>query len=485
MNIRKAALITTTLLFMLTGVMAQTGSISGSVIDGSGAALAGANVMVEGTDLGAATDVGGNYSISGVSTGTHTVTASFVGYQSSSQSAVVGVGNNTVNFSLAISAIAGREVAVIGSRFSHTAEDLAVPVDVFTAAEIRATGFAETAQILQALAPSFNMPRTSISDGSDTVRPMTLRGLGSGQVLVLVNGKRRHTTALVHVNNSPSRGDTGVDLNAIPAAAIERIEVLRDGAAAQYGSDAIAGAINIVLKSGNSGGSYNVYTGLCTSFAIMQALFMRERTGEGQFVDSAMLDNMISLNERMVMLYSITGEEPHRGRLKHLYPRGAFKCRDGYLALNVPDDLIWARLCRVIEREDLIEDERSRNGTARASNADFLDSIIESWLKARTREEAEKTMNSSGIPVGSVYTAKDIFASAQVKARKMLLEIEDPDIGKNTFSRGPVVLSSSPEPPRSPAPELGQNSREILKKILEKTDEEISQLANAGIIQLD
>ena len=261
MNIRKAALITTTMLFMLTGVMAQTGSISGSVIDGSGAALAGANVMVEGTDLGAATDVGGNYSISGVSTGTHTVTASFVGYQSSSQSVVVGVGNNTVNFSLAISAIAGREVAVIGSRFSHTAEDLAVPVDVFTAAEIRATGFAETAQILQALAPSFNMPRTSISDGSDTVRPMTLRGLGSGQVLVLVNGKRRHTTALVHVNNSPSRGDTGVDLNAIPAAAIERIEVLRDGAAAQYGSDAIAGVINIVLKSGNSGGSFNVYTG--------------------------------------------------------------------------------------------------------------------------------------------------------------------------------------------------------------------------------
>ena len=261
MNMRKAVTITITLLFLLTGAMAQSGSISGTVIDGSGAALAGANVMVEGTDLGAATDVGGNYSISGVSTGTHTVTASFVGYQSSSQSVVVGVGNNTVNFSLAISAIAGREVAVIGSRFSHTAEDLAVPVDVFTAAEIRATGFAETAQILQALAPSFNMPRTSISDGSDTVRPMTLRGLGSGQVLVLVNGKRRHTTALVHVNNSPSRGDTGVDLNAIPAAAIERIEVLRDGAAAQYGSDAIAGVINIVLKSGNSGGSFNVYTG--------------------------------------------------------------------------------------------------------------------------------------------------------------------------------------------------------------------------------
>ncbi len=231
-------------------------------------------------------------------------------------------------------------------------------------------------------------------------------------------------------------------------------------------------------------GMADVYTGLCTSFAIMQALFMRERTGEGQFVDSAMLDNMISLNERMVMLYSITGQEPHRGRLKHLYPRGAFQCKDGYLALNVPDDLIWARLCKVINREDLIKDERSRSGTARASNAAFLRPIIEEWLKIRTREEAEETMNSSGIPVGSVYTAEDIFASPQVEARKMLLNIEDPDVGNNKFARGPVMLSSSPEPRQSPAPELGQHSREILTKILEKTDEEISQLEDAGITQL-
>jgi iron complex outermembrane receptor protein len=261
MNIRKAVTITTVLLFLLTGAMAQTGSISGTVIDGGGAALAGANVMVEGTELGAATDVGGNYSISGVSAGTHTVTASFVGYESSSKSVTVGAGNNAVNFSLAISALAGREVAVIGSRFAHAAEDQAVPVDVFTAADIRRAGYTETGQVLQALAPSFNMPKTTISDGSDSVRPMTLRGLSSGQVLVLINGKRRHTTALVHVNNSPSRGDTGVDLNAIPAAAIQRIEVLRDGAAAQYGSDAIAGVINIVLKTAADGGTFSVYKG--------------------------------------------------------------------------------------------------------------------------------------------------------------------------------------------------------------------------------
>jgi iron complex outermembrane receptor protein len=247
------------LILNLTFMMAQ--NVSGTVTDEDGNGLAGANVTIDGTSLGAAADATGVYSISGVAPGNYTVTASFIGYNSSSQTVNVGQNGANANFSLSASALAASEISVIGSRFAHTAEEQAVPVDVFTAAEIRRAGYAETAQILQALAPSFNLPRTSITDGSDTVRPMTLRGLGSGQVLVLVNGKRRHTTALVHVNNSPSRGDTGVDLNAIPAAAIERIEVLRDGAAAQYGSDAIAGVINIILKSGDSGGSFTAYGG--------------------------------------------------------------------------------------------------------------------------------------------------------------------------------------------------------------------------------
>ena len=114
------------------------------------------------------------------------------------------------------------------------------------------SGYTETAQVIQSLAPSFNFPRPTITDGTDTVRPATLRGLGPDQVLVLVNGKRRHQSALVHLNGSIGRGSTGVDLNAIPVSAIDHIEVLRDGAAAQYGSDAIAGVINIVLKGGAS-----------------------------------------------------------------------------------------------------------------------------------------------------------------------------------------------------------------------------------------
>jgi iron complex outermembrane receptor protein len=145
-----------------------------------------------------------------------------------------------------------QEAITVGSRVPGVASQEAVPVDVITATEIQATGYSETTQIIQALAPSFNFPRPTITDGTDTVRPATLRGLGPDQVLVLINGKRRHTSSLVHVNGSIGRGSTGVDLNAIPPSAIERIEILRDGAAAQYGSDAIAGVINIVLKSGRA-----------------------------------------------------------------------------------------------------------------------------------------------------------------------------------------------------------------------------------------
>jgi iron complex outermembrane recepter protein len=142
------------------------------------------------------------------------------------------------------------EQIVVGSRTPGADAERAVPVDVLTHEQIAASGFTETAQVIASLAPSFNFPRPSITDGTDTVRPATLRGLGPDQVLVLVDGKRRHQSALVHLNGSVGRGSTGVDLNAIPLSAIDHIEILRDGASAQYGSDAIAGVMNIVLKNG-------------------------------------------------------------------------------------------------------------------------------------------------------------------------------------------------------------------------------------------
>jgi len=129
-----------------------------------------------------------------------------------------------------------------------------VPVDVIDVAELATkNGSVEITQILQYAAPSFNATKQSGSDGADHIVPASLRGLGPDQTLVLINGKRRHQSSLVNIFGTRGRGNSGTDLNSIPAAAIKRIEVLRDGASAQYGSDAIAGVINIVLKDSKDG----------------------------------------------------------------------------------------------------------------------------------------------------------------------------------------------------------------------------------------
>ncbi|MFL6844098.1 MAG: TonB-dependent receptor plug domain-containing protein [Allosphingosinicella sp.] len=146
-------------------------------------------------------------------------------------------------------------IVITGTRRTdRTVADSPVPVDVIGSEAIANTGQTETNKILNQLVPSFNFPQPSIADGSDALRPATLRGLSPDQTLVLVNGKRRHVAALLNINGTVGRGSAAVDMNLIPGLAISRVEVLRDGAAAQYGSDAIAGVINIQLKSADHGG---------------------------------------------------------------------------------------------------------------------------------------------------------------------------------------------------------------------------------------
>lgn len=153
-------------------------------------------------------------------------------------------------------------VVVVGTRsIGRRALQAPVPIDVVEREQLSLTGQSETGRIIQMLVPSFNFSSSSISDGTDALRPATLRGLGPDQTLVLINGKRRHKSALLHVNTSVGRGTAGTDYNAIPSSAIKRIEVLRDGAAAQYGSDAIAGVINIILKDDVGTGDANLYWG--------------------------------------------------------------------------------------------------------------------------------------------------------------------------------------------------------------------------------
>ncbi|MCP1338843.1 TonB-dependent receptor [Idiomarina sp. M1R2S28] len=152
-------------------------------------------------------------------------------------------------------------IVTLGSRVNgRTATESASPIDIISAEQLVNTGATELGKALQMSAPSFNFSSTTISDGSDIIRPATLRGLNPDQVLVLVNGKRRHQQALVNVQETIGKGSAGYDINAIPITAVARVEILRDGAAAQYGSDAIAGVINITLKS-SEGGSVSAEIG--------------------------------------------------------------------------------------------------------------------------------------------------------------------------------------------------------------------------------
>jgi iron complex outermembrane receptor protein len=153
-------------------------------------------------------------------------------------------------------------VVVTGTRVANrTALDTASPVDIISADTLKTTGSTELNQALSVALPSLNFPRPTLTDGTDTVRPATLRGMAPDQSLVLVNSKRRHASSLVNLNGSIGRGSAAVDLNTVPSAIVKSIEVLRDGAAAQYGSDAISGVVNVRLRTDRTGGEGTITYG--------------------------------------------------------------------------------------------------------------------------------------------------------------------------------------------------------------------------------
>ena len=237
-----------TLLFsMVCALVVNAQFITGNV-SSNGDPIIGASVLIVGTTNGTITDLDGNFSLE-VSPGTYDVRVSYIGYNEVTKSVTVDNSDVTVDFTM-IEGILSDEVVVVGSRANaRTNLDSPVPVDVINLDKLSSVAPQVTVnQILHSAAPSFSSNTQTISDGTDHIDPASLRGLGPDQVLVLINGKRRHNSSLVNVNGTFGRGAVGTDLNAIPGAAIQAVEILRDGAAAQYGSDAIAGVINIKLK---------------------------------------------------------------------------------------------------------------------------------------------------------------------------------------------------------------------------------------------
>lgn len=232
------------LLLNVTFLFAQK-EISGTVKDNTGAVMPGVNILEKGTKNIVSSDTDGTYKIS-VQEGASLV-FSYIGYKSVSKVA----SESKIDITLAlVDEQELKEVQIVGSRNAkRTVVNSAVPIDIISVKEVTTqSGKIEINELLQYVAPSFNANKQSGSDGADHVDPASLRGMGPDQTLVLINGKRRHQSSLINLFGTRGRGNTGTDLNAIPASSIKRIEILRDGAAAQYGSDAIAGVINIVLN---------------------------------------------------------------------------------------------------------------------------------------------------------------------------------------------------------------------------------------------
>jgi len=237
---------------------AQEATIEGAVTDkGTGETLVGANLLVRETGVGTTTNLEGAYSLT-VEPGRVSVRASYTGFESARQTVEVEAGETiTVDFALKPELVNVDEVVVVGSRSSQrTALESPTAKDVVDGADLESAGTSRTGEMLQKSVPSVDQPRDAMGDGTQTVRPIRMRGLGADQVLTLVNGKRRHKSAIESGGHS-----AGVDMSAIPASAIGSVEILRDGASAQYGSDAISGVINIKLDQ-ELGFDASVKTGL-------------------------------------------------------------------------------------------------------------------------------------------------------------------------------------------------------------------------------
>lgn len=224
---------------------AQDREISGVVLDQDGFPLPGANVLVKGTTTGAQTDFDGNFTIK-LPEGSNTLIVSYLGFKSEE---VNVEGATTVKIQLIADAGQLDAIIMVGTRGKpRTSFDSPVAIDNFRSKDLAKTGKTTVDQQLMLRVPSYNATEQPVSDAAAHFSPADLRGLFPSRTLVLVNGKRKNASALVYSYVTPGRGEVGVDMKSIPSAALENVEVLRDGAAAQYGSDAIAGVINLVMK---------------------------------------------------------------------------------------------------------------------------------------------------------------------------------------------------------------------------------------------
>lgn len=231
-------------------------------------------------------------------------------------------------------------------------------------------------------------------------------------------------------------------------------------------------------------GLADAFTSVVTGYGIMLALFMREKTGEGQFIDSSMYDSLVALNAMGIMIYSFSKEIVTRGQiLKYQAPAGTYRVKDGsYVALIVANEFMWERFCKAIGREDLRQDPRFAEGKERVKNREVLEPMVREWMGKRTRDEVVEALLKEGVPVGPVQTTEDLVNCPHLKKRGMLLEIDDTIAGKRVFAKSPFRMTKTGEVQAVSAPDLGQHTETILKEVLHYDDEKIRALREEKVI---
>lgn len=250
------------LLVLTTSMSWAQAVLKGTITDETKSPLAGVSVVLVGTNTGATTDGEGKYALK-LPEGTQKVSYSFIGFGTSTKTVTMAGADQTLDVQLEAALSNLSEIVVVGSRASQRSiVDSPVPVDILSAADLKTTGQPTFDKSLQYRVPSFNTVNTPVNDATTLLDPWELRNMGPSRTLILINGKRKNLSSLLYVQFSPGRGETGVDISSIPTQAIKRVEILRDGASAQYGSDAIAGVINIILKDKYDYSSLDVNTGI-------------------------------------------------------------------------------------------------------------------------------------------------------------------------------------------------------------------------------
>jgi iron complex outermembrane receptor protein len=252
----KKIILILSLLISSSAMFAQQ-TVTGKVTDANGIGIPGVNILEKGTSNGTSSDFDGNFTMTAQSDGV--LVFSYVGYNTKEESVT---GRSQINVALS----EGESLDVVMLTGSRTAPrsniDTALPIDVVGVKELNSTGQATFDKALQYRIPSFNTVQTPVNDATSLLDPYEIRNMGPSRTLILINGKRKNLSALLYTQTSPGRGETGADISAIPTDAIKEVQILRDGASAQYGSDAIAGVMNIILKDQVNQGSATLRTGL-------------------------------------------------------------------------------------------------------------------------------------------------------------------------------------------------------------------------------